>query len=119
MTDIFDTAISCKRCNRAMEQAIVNRQGFELRAVKCPKCGDTIIHPADLNGLEHFNNLKGKEFNVKLRMVGNSHAISIPKEMIDFMEDQHKMMKKRMDDMVRLCMQDFDTISLRFGEDEQ
>jgi len=117
MTDIFDTTILCKDCNVKMQSTIVNRQGFELRAVKCPRCKDVIVHPADANGLQHFNDLKGKTFSVKLRVVGNSHAISIPKEIIDFMEEQHKTMRKRMDDMVRLCFEDFDRLSVRFGDE--
>lgn len=117
MTDIFDTTILCKKCNKPMEKTIVNRNGLELRAVKCSRCGDTIVHPADLNGLENFNDLKGKRFNVKLRVVGNSHAVSIPKEIIDFMEHHHRSMKKQMDDMVSMCFKDFDTLSLRFGDE--
>ena len=118
MTDIFDATILCKHCNIKMQPSVVSRQGFELRAVKCAKCGDTIIHPADANGMENFNNLKNKTFSVKLRMVGNSHAVSIPKEIIDFMEEQHKNMRRRMDDMVSLCFEDFDKLSLRFGDEE-
>jgi hypothetical protein len=100
-----------------MQPSIVNKQGFELRAVECPKCSDVIIHPADMNGFDQFRDLKGKTFNVKLRIVGNSHAISIPKEIIDFMEEQHRMMKKTMDDMVGICFEDFDRLSLRFGDE--
>jgi len=118
MTDIFDAKISCKKCNETMEKTIVNREGLELRAVQCPKCGDKIIHPANLNGFEHFHDLKGKRFNVKLRVVGNSHAISIPKEIIDFINGQHRMMKRRMDEMVNLCFEDFDTLKLRFGDED-
>src|SRR3989338_5631798 len=118
MTDIFDTTILCKECGKEMESTIVQRNGLELRAVKCPRCNDLIIHPADLNGLEDFTNLKNKTFNVKLRLVGTSHAISIPKEIVDFVESQHKSMRRRMDDMVRRCWEDFDTLSLRLGEFE-
>ena len=119
MTDIFDAKIHCKNCNLEMKPAIVNKNGFELRAVECPKCHDKIIHPADLNGFQHYNDLKGKTFNVKLRMVGNSHAVSIPKEIIDFMEQTHRQMSRQMDEMVSLCFEDFDKLSLRFGEDEE
>ena len=98
-----------------MFKTIVNRNGLELRAVECVKCKEKIIHPADLNGLEHFKNLQNKTFNVKLRMVGNSHAISIPKEIVDFINEQHHQMRKEMDDMVRLCFEDFDTLRVRFG----
>ena len=51
-------------------------------------------------------------------MVGNSHAISIPKEIVEFINDQHKFMKRKMDDMVRLCFEDFDTLKLMFGDDD-
>lgn len=119
MTDIFDTKIVCKNCDNEMSSTIVNRNGFELRAVQCNKCGDTITHPADLNGFEHFNNLRGKTFNVKLRMVGNSHAISIPKEIIDFINEQHRSMRTRMDDMVRLCFEDFETLKVRFNDEDE
>lgn len=118
MTDIFENKIICRNCNVDMKKAVVNKKGVELRAVRCDKCGDTIIHPADLNCLEHFNDLKGKTFNVKLRMVGNSHAISIPKEIIDFMNETNKNMRREVDDMVRLCFEDFRKLRLVFGEDE-
>ena len=75
MTDIFDAKILCKNCDKEMKRGIVKREGTEIRAVKCDECGDVIIHPADLNCLEQFRDLKGKVFNVKLRVVGNSHAI--------------------------------------------
>jgi len=118
MTDIFDAKILCKHCNSLMEGTIVEKQGFQLRAVKCHKCNDIIVHPADLNGFQHYHDLKGKTFNVKLRMVGNSHAISIPKEIIDFMNENHKSMRRQMDDMVRLCFEDFDKLSVRFRDDD-
>lgn len=118
MTDIFDAKILCKHCNIEMQPIIINREGLELRAVSCTKCKDKIIHPADLNGLQHFNNLKGKNFYVKLRMVGNSHAISIPKEIIDFMNERHRQISKDMDDMVRLCFEDFDRLTVRFDDEE-
>ncbi len=114
MTDIFNETILCKSCNITMKQIIVNKQGLELRAIQCPKCQKQIIHPADLNGFENFKNLKGKTYNVKLRVVGNSHAVSIPKEIVEFMRHQEKMM----DDMVRLCFEDMHRLSLNFGSEE-
>jgi len=120
MTDIFDAKIICKHCNKEMKSGIAHRNGMELRAMVCPSCKDTILHPADLQCLTRFNDLKGKTFNVKLRMVGNSHAVSIPKEIVDFMNEQkglhetHRRMSRAMDDMVKLCFDDFRRISLRF-----
>ncbi|MDP4039413.1 MAG: hypothetical protein Q8P57_02435 [Candidatus Pacearchaeota archaeon] len=96
-----------------MQHRIINRQGFELRAVICDTCKKQIIHPADLNTLEDFKDLKGKTYNVKLRVVGNSHAISIPKEIINFIRHHEKVM----DDMVRLSFDDMRRLSLNFGEE--
>jgi hypothetical protein len=126
MTDIFDAKIMCKDCGVQMKPRVLEREGLELRAVECPKCKDRIIHPADVNCLNHFNDLKGKTFNVKLRMVGNSHAVSIPKEIVDLMNEQHKIMNERhsrmsgsFDEMVRLAFEDFGKLSLNFfGEEE-
>ncbi|MAG24374.1 hypothetical protein CMI47_02245 [Candidatus Pacearchaeota archaeon] len=115
MKDIFDARINCKGCGKEMEKTVVNKNGFKARAVKCCKCGDVIVHPADLQGMEHFNDLKGKTFNVKLRVVGNSHAISIPKEIVNFINETHKDMKREMDDMVKLCFEDFGRLSVDFG----
>lgn len=120
MTDVFDTKIVCRKCNHEMQPATIHKNGIELRAVECSNCGDKIIHPQDLNSLEHFNDLKGKTFVVKLRMVGNSHAISIPKEIIDFVNEQQRRvhnMRRQMDEMVRLCFEDFDTLKVRFGDE--
>lgn len=126
MTDIFDAKIMCKRCNIEMKQRVLEKEGLQLRTVECPKCKDRIVHPADLNCLNHFNDLKGKTFNVKLRMVGNSHAISIPKEIVDLMNEQHRIMheqhsrmRKEMNEMVRLAFEDFGKLSLIFGEDSE
>ena len=112
MTDIFDTKILCKKDGAIMKQIIVNRNGFELRAVECPKCHDKIIHPADLNAQEHFNGIKDKKFNVKLRMVGNSYAVSIPREIVNFINEQDKMM----DELVSLSFERMGKISLIFDK---
>jgi hypothetical protein len=113
MTDIFDATILCKHCDQKMEPVLVNKESFQLRAVKCPGCGDKIVHPSDLNNLERFNCLKGKTYNVKLRVVGNSHAVSIPKEIVSFIHQHERMV----DDMVRLCFEDMRKISLVFGDE--
>jgi hypothetical protein len=115
MSDIFDNQILCKNCKVEMQKVIVKRNGFELRAIECPKCHEHIIHPADLNASQQFNDLKGKTFSVKLRMVGNSHAISIPKEIVEFMNEMQKMhndMKHDMDNMVKMCFEDFGNLRI-------
>tara|TARA_B100001964_G_scaffold239404_1_gene306767 strand:+ start:1678 stop:2016 length:339 start_codon:yes stop_codon:yes gene_type:complete len=110
MTDIFDNTILCKHCNKKMQPATVAKNGFHLRTVKCETCRNQIIHPEDLKEYGDFQNLKKKNFKVKLRYIGNSYAVSIPREIIDFMNEQ----EKQMNDMVNMCMEDFGRLSLNF-----
>ena len=110
--DIFDNTILCKKCNTKMQKAKIVKNGFIFRAMICPKCNDKIIHPVDEQEYNKFINLKNKQFKVKMRLVGNSYAVSIPKEIVSFMNEQ----KSIMDEMVRLCFEDFGSLSLNFEE---
>lgn len=112
MTDIFDNTILCKKDNYKMQKAKIVKNRFIFRAVVCPKCNEKIIHPADEQEYNKFINLKNKEFRVKMRLVGNSYAVSIPKEIVSFMNEQ----KSIMDDMVSLCFEDMGRVSLSFNE---
>jgi len=118
MTDIFDNTILCKECNTAMKKAQIEKNGFLLRALVCPKCGDKLIHPIDEKEFEKFVDLRNKEYNVKMRMVGNSYAVSIPKEIVSFMNAMN-VHKKMMNDMVRLCFEDFGRVSLNFDNESK
>ena len=111
MTDIFNNTILCGKCNVKMNPIKLIKNGFVLRAVMCPKCHSKIVHPKDEQEYKDFIDLKKKEFNVKMRFVGNSYAVSIPKEIVNFMQDQEKIM----DEMVRLSFEEFGRISLNFG----
>lgn len=110
--DIFDNSILCKECNKKMEKTEVLKNGFRIRTVICDKCGSKIFHPVDESEYNKFMNLKNREFRVKMRLVGNSYAVSIPKEIVSFMREQ----EKRMDDMVRLCFEEAGRLSLSFGK---
>ncbi|KHO48703.1 hypothetical protein GW922_02440 [Candidatus Pacearchaeota archaeon] len=112
MQDIFDHTILCKKCGKPMGKAMVLRNGFNLRARICPLGHDKIIHPADEEEYKKFKELRQKEFKVKMRLVGNSYAVSIPKEIVSFMQDQEKIMN----DMVRLCFEESGRLSLTFEE---
>ncbi len=112
MADIFDNTILCKKCDTKMQKVKIVKNGFLFRAVICPKCKDKIIHPVDEQEYNKFINLKNKEFKVKMRLVGNSYAVSIPKEIVSFMNEQ----KSIMDEMVKLCFEDFGKLSLNFEE---
>ena len=112
MTDIFDNTIICKNCGIKMKKAEVSKNGFIMRAMMCEKCHGKIIHPVDEQEFNKFINLKNRDFRVKMRLVGNSYAVSIPKEIVSFMRDQEKMM----DDMVKLCFEEAGRLSLNFSE---
>jgi len=114
MADIFDNKILCKKCNSRMKKAEIIRDGFLFRAMICPKCGEKLLHPLDEEKYNKFKNLKNKEFRVKMRLVGNSYAVSIPKEIVSFMKQQERIMN----DMVRLCLEKMGRLSLSFREEE-
>ncbi len=115
MADIFDNKIFCNKCNTKMEKAQLAKSGFLLRAMVCPKCSEKIIHPVDEQEYNKFINLRNKEFQVKMRLVGNSYTVSIPKEIVSFMREQEKIMN----DMVKLCFEDMGKLSLNFGDEEE
>jgi len=110
--DIFDNTILCGKCNSKMQKGQIVKNGFVFRIMTCPKCGEKLVHPVDEQEYHKFTDLKNKEFKVKMRMVGNSYAVSIPKEIVSFMHEQEKIMN----DMVRLCFEDFGRLSLNFED---
>ena len=110
--DIFDNTILCKKCDTKMVKAKIAKNGFLFRAMVCPKCNEKLIHPVDEQEYHKFVNLKNKEFKVKMRLVGNSYAVSIPKEIVLFMHEQEKVM----DDMVKLCFEEMGRLSLDFNK---
>ena len=110
--DIFDQKILCEKCNAPMQRSNLQKQGFIFRTMVCSngECRHKIVHPLDEQEYNRFINLRNKDFRVKMRLVGNSYAVSIPKEIVSFMNEQEKIM----DEMVRLCFEDFGKISLNF-----
>jgi len=110
--DIFENTILCKKCDVKMQKAKLVKRGFIFRILVCPKCNEKIIHPVDEQEYNRFINLKNKEFKVKMRLVGNSYAVSIPKEIVSFMSAQEKIM----DSMVNLCFEEMGKLSLNFGQ---
>ncbi len=88
------------------------KTGFLIRALQCQKCGNKIYHPADIEEYRRFSELKNKAFKVKLRVVGNSYAVSIPKEIVEFIHEQEKIMN----DIVNLCFEEAGKLSLVFNK---
>ena len=98
-----------------MKSVEIIKNGFTLRAVECEKCREKIIHPKDEQEYNNFINLKNKTFRVKMRIVGNSYAVSIPKEIVDFIKDQERVM----DDFVRVAFNNARKLNLFFGEEAE
>jgi len=113
MTDIFDNTILCKKCGTKMQKTTFVKDNFSFRALICPHCNEKIIHPLDEQEYQKYLDLKNKEFKVKMRQVGNSYAVSIPKEIVSFMNDFAEE-ENMMDKMVKLCIQDLGKLSLNF-----
>jgi hypothetical protein len=113
--DIFENRILCNHCNKEMKNVLVTKNGFNLRAKECKDCKEVIVHPTDKQEYEEFMRLKKKDFEVKMRMVGNSYAVSIPREIVDFMKEQERMI----DDMVKLSFEEAGRISLMFNTQEE
>ncbi|MBN2421576.1 hypothetical protein JXB27_04830 [Candidatus Woesearchaeota archaeon] len=85
MMDLLDnTDVLCKKCKVPMERGSAVKEGFKLRAFRCPKCKTQYYHPSDLEKYSQYKAIKEREFNMKLRMIGNSFCISIPREIIKF-----------------------------------
>ncbi len=86
MNDIYETTILCNECKKPTEKVIIVKKGFKLRGWKCEHCKKHWTHPKDLEEYHHFQEIKRRDFQVKLRQVGNSWTVSIPKEIIRFEE---------------------------------
>ncbi|MEW6063325.1 MAG: hypothetical protein AB1571_03075 [Nanoarchaeota archaeon] len=119
--DIFENVVLCSKCNVKTKKISIDRDGFKIRTLECPNCGKRIYHPLDLQEYENFNKLKNREFTVKLRMVGNSYAVSIPREIIDFQEEMEREIQKefeKMNKIVKMCLEQPGKLSLFFKKDE-
>jgi len=98
-----------------MQKVRLVKRRFAFRAVKCPKCDNNIIHPEDKHEYQKYINLKNKRFNVKLRLVGNSYTISIPREIVNFINEQNKII----DELVSLSFDEMDKLSLLFKHENE
>ncbi len=112
MADIFDNPILCKECNVKTRKTYTDKDGFTIRTLECPKCGKQWPHPLDLQDYENFNKIKNKQFQVKLRMVGNSYTVSIPREIIDFEEEISKEITK----MIHMSLEEPEKLTLFFSK---
>lgn len=111
MSDIFNAKVLCDNCNQLMQKSFVIKRGFEVRALQCPSCEKSYIHPEDEQRLEQFEKIKNKSFQVKLRMVGNSYTVSIPREIISYQDDVQKKLNK----MLFMALEEPEKLSIFFS----
>ncbi|MBT3324061.1 hypothetical protein HN681_03625 [archaeon] len=108
MKDIYNTTILCDKCSSKTIKGHVTKNGFDIRLWHCPKCKKQWYHPLDIEAYKEYIELKKKDYKVKLRPVGNSWVISIPKEIINFQQDQTETK------IVSLSMDEPGKLSLKF-----
>lgn len=103
--DIYETTVMCDQCHKATEKSETEKDGFRIRCWQCINCRKQWLHPGDLEAYKEFIELKRKEFEVKLRQVGNSWSVSIPKEIIRFEEvSQTKVIRMSLDEPGKLSI---------------
>ena len=129
MEDIFDENIFCSTCGKRMKKVSIVKGGFKIRSMECPKCGKHIYHPHDIEEFKRFSQLKKRPFSVKLRMVGHSYVVSIPREIINFQEQAHKEIKnvqkemeKHFQDMnkiVNMWLEEPGRVTLSFDKEKE
>ena len=88
MSDLFDHPVLCTQCNQLMHRENTLQEGFPLRLWECSPCSTRVFHPGDLQDYQAYQRLHQQQFQVKLRRVGNSFCVSIPKELIDYHQER-------------------------------
>lgn len=105
MEDIYQSTIVCDNCNKPTTKSDVIKKGFKIRIWHCQACNKQWYHPGDMAAYKNYINLQQRDFEVKLRQVGNSWAVSIPKEIIKFEDITHtKVVKMSMQQPGRLTL---------------
>ena len=103
--DLFETTVICNECKQGTFRSEILKDGFTIRCWKCDECRKEWLHPGDLEEYKQFIDIKRKEFEVKLRLVGNSWSVSIPKEIIRFEEvNETKIIKMSMEEPGKLSI---------------
>ncbi len=111
--DIYDNIVICKTCNKETAKSQLFKNGFKIRVWQCPQCKKIWEHPEDLQKYKNFEKIKNKNFHVKLRLVGNSYTVSIPREIIDFHRKANAI-EKEIDKMMDICLEEPFKVSLFF-----
>ncbi|MEE9236940.1 MAG: hypothetical protein V3U52_04055 [Thermoplasmata archaeon] len=78
-----DMKIVC-HCGGETEQVRTHWRGIPVRAWRCRKCGEEMIHPSDAQrALVIARAIDRGEFRVKVRQVGKSLTLTIPRKLVE------------------------------------
>ena len=112
MKDIYDTTILCEGCDKKTSKGFIIKNGSKIRMWECKDCSRRWYQPLDIQEYNNFQKIKNKQFRVKLRFVGNSYAVSIPREIIDFQEE----LRKEIDKMLYMSLEEPEKLSIFFSK---
>src|SRR3989339_500737 len=74
--------IPCE-CGGMASRGTVKYKSYEIRGWVCAKCKKEYIHPEDSMKISKLEELKKSNPSVKIRTVGQSLVITLPKEIVD------------------------------------
>ena len=74
--------IPCE-CGRMASRSTVKYKEYEVRGWVCKKCKKEYIHPEDSLKISKLEALKKSGMKVKIRTVGQSLVITLPKEIAE------------------------------------
>ncbi len=71
-------------CNGDMKRITTIWKDIEVRGWRCSKCNEELIHPVDAQkALEIDRARRNNELTVKLRKVGKSNVVTVPKPIME------------------------------------
>ncbi len=74
-------------CGGGTKKIKTKWKGIPVRAWKCNKCGEEILHPLDAeNAMMIAKAIENKELSVKVRKVGKSLIMTVPNKLVKYAE---------------------------------
>ena len=94
--------IPCE-CGHMASKSTVKHKDYEVRGWVCKKCKKEYIHPEDSIKISKLEALKKTGIKVKIRTVGQSLVITLPKELAELYElEQGEMVELTPENLRRI-----------------